>query len=163
MQVKTRNRLDKREENRQLSFLDACIFLEILLSQPKKEECTKWIRSFRGKSKRAVISSYCLGEIVSNIYGAKEKYEKIDAGVAFLALDGLLNDNGITIVGIEASDIFKAIEIRSELDNRISARDALNLASAFNLDCVNFCTIETRISVETVRKLNMKLVSSFVQ
>lgn len=59
---------ERHMDKQQLRFIDANLFLAIILDQPNKDECLNFLSTFRGKQRVAITCTYAIGEVIEKIY-----------------------------------------------------------------------------------------------
>ena len=152
-----KKKLSRNRSYQQLDFIDACIFLEIILGLPGKNACLDLLGKLKGKARRSIVSNYVLGEVIVNIYKIDENFPQTNTEEAMHVLDYLISSFKVIIGRIEKKDVVLAQKIMKSYAVHTSIKDALNVAFARNRNCVHFHTLEKGLSEETFRRLKMKL------
>jgi len=104
--------------------VDTNIFLEVLLSRGKKEECKKILRTLRDGRKSAIVTDFSIHSIIVIM----DSLGRLEALKTFLL--SLLAYKGLHIYNTTITDEVKAIEITNK--QKLSMDDAIQYASALS-------------------------------
>jgi predicted nucleic acid-binding protein len=104
--------------------VDTNIFLEVLLSQAKKEECEKLLDQFKKGKKLGIITDFTVHSIIVTMYS----YERLEALKVFLS--SLTGYKGLRIYPTDLTNEIKATELATQ--NKLDMDDAIQYAIALD-------------------------------
>ena len=104
--------------------VDTNIFLEVLLSQAKKEECEKLLEQFKKGKKLAVMTDFTVHSIIVTMYS----YERLEGLKVFLS--SLTSYKGLRIYPTELKNEIRATELTTQ--NKLDMDDAIQYAIALD-------------------------------
>jgi len=104
--------------------VDTNIFLEVLLSQAKKEECEKLLDQFKKSKKLGIITDFTVHSIIVTMYS----YERLEALKVFLS--SLTGYKGLRIYPTDLTNEIKATELATQ--NKLDMDDAIQYAIALD-------------------------------
>lgn len=142
MEQKKQRELEKRNGTKPFHHIDACILTEMLLQQERMKDCIRYLNKFPNYRKGG-ISTLSMGEILTAIvvgFG-NDTRPKINA---LEVLDSALSMRKIGIVPLSNDVLVHARSIR-ELDSRIDASDAINMACAVDDGADVFVTFDEKL------------------
>ncbi|MFA4855656.1 MAG: type II toxin-antitoxin system VapC family toxin [archaeon] len=151
---------ERHKEKQTLYFIDANVFVEVLLEQPRAEECLNFLSGFIGKQRAAITCCYSIGEVIQKIYDVAMAEKEFNPEKSLLALNKLLASNKIEIYGGDDGTYGIIGEIMDS-DNRCGFKDAINIAIAHQFGCACFCTTDSNISAQTLQEFGMKKIEKF--
>jgi predicted nucleic acid-binding protein len=102
--------------------VDTNIFLEVLLSQAKTEECERLLDQFKKGKKLGVITDFTVHSIIVTMYS----YERLEALKVFLS--SLTGYKGLHIYPTDLTNAIKATELATQ--NKLDMDDAIQYAIA---------------------------------
>ncbi len=110
--------------------VDANIFLEVLLSRARKEECKKLLRSLRDGKSRGIVTDFTIHSIIVIMDGLN----RLNELKRFLS--SLIAYKGLHIYPTTLMDEIKATEIAAK--ERLDMDDAIQYSSALsaNVDAI---------------------------
>ena len=115
--------------------IDANIFLEILLSQKKAEECKAILRKIQTGEQKAIISTFTIDTIILSMSRNKVSIEKIR-----IFLNSLVNLIGLRMYNINFKDRIMALDLINKY--KLDYEDAITLQSAFSSDCKEILSLD---------------------
>jgi uncharacterized protein len=98
-------------------YLDTNIFLEILLSQAKKEECKSLLEKFRKGEKLGIVTDFSVHSIMVTLYN----YDNLQSLKIFLS--SLTGYKGLRIYPTDLKSEIEAVELATQ--NKIDMDDAI--------------------------------------
>ncbi|MGD0996182.1 MAG: PIN domain-containing protein [Candidatus Bathyarchaeia archaeon] len=104
--------------------VDTNIFLEVLLSQAKKEECEKLLDQFKKSKKLGIITDFTVHSIIVTMYS----YERLEALKVFLS--SLTGYKGLRIYPTDLTNEIKATELATQ--NKLDMDDTIQYAIALD-------------------------------
>lgn len=152
MKKSTQKRLQKRQNNLPGMFVDSSVFLELLLGQPKHEECLSFFNRARYKY-RLATSVLALGEISNTLSAIEEVNMKEKSLIRFSEL--LFNGN-MAVYPVSRVCLKNNIAVM-ESDEYLDSHDALIFSSAFTENFKTLVTLDSDFTERTSRLLHMKI------
>ncbi|MCK4478091.1 type II toxin-antitoxin system VapC family toxin [Candidatus Bathyarchaeota archaeon] len=104
--------------------VDANIFLEVLLSRARKEECKKFLRSLRDGKKSGIVTDFTIHSIIVIMSGLNRLNELKTFLLSLLAYKGLHVHYTTLTDEVKATEL--AIEQNLDMDDAIQYSSALS-------------------------------------
>ena len=104
--------------------VDTNIFLEVLLSQAKKEECEKFLDQFKKGKKLGIMTDFTVHSIIVAMYS----YERLEGLKVFLS--SLTGYKGLRIYPTDLTNEIKATELATQ--NKLDMDDTIQYAIALD-------------------------------
>lgn len=104
--------------------IDTNVFLEVLLLQPKKEECEKFLEQLRKGKKLGIVTDFTIHSIIVIMYN----YGKLDGLRIFLS--SLTSYKGLRVYPTDLTSEIKATELAAQ--NKLDMDDAIQYAIALD-------------------------------
>jgi len=106
--------------------VDTNIFLEVLLSGPRKDECKRLLRLLRDGKKTGIVTDYTVHSIIVIM----ERFNKLEGLKTFLL--SLLAYNGLRVYPTTIGDEVRAVDVA--LEQRLDMDDAIQYSSALSAE-----------------------------
>jgi len=104
--------------------VDANIFLEVLLSRARKEECKKFLRSLRDGKKSGIVTDFTIHSIIVIMSGLNRLNELKTFLLSLIAYKGLHIHHTTLTDEVKATEL--AIEQNLDMDDAIQYSSALS-------------------------------------
>lgn len=141
MEPKKQRQIEKRDGAKPVHHIDACILTEMLLQQERMKECIRYLNKFPNYQ-RGSTSTLAMGEVITTILKELENKDiKINA---FELLDFTIEENRIEIL-VPTMDTLALVHAIHDVDSRIEATDAINLACAIENGADVFVTFDNKL------------------
>ena len=137
----TLKRIQNRENNLPVYFVDSSVFLEALLQQALSDECFAFFYN-AGYHYRLMTSTLVLGEIIKLLNNSNDEAKKRNG--SFL-LFSLLGKAEIQIVPI-SPECLGNIGIIKSADSLLDSSDSVIFSSAITENCKAFITLDSDFS-----------------
>ncbi len=141
MEPKKQRELERRNGALPFHYVDACVLTEMLLEQNRRKACVSYLNKFPNYQKGG-ISALAMGEVITTIL---KELENIDVKIkAFGLLDSTIEENRIGIF-VPTMDTLALVHAIRDVDSRIEATDAINLAHAIENGADVFVTFDDKL------------------
>lgn len=144
MKKSTQKKLEKRRNNLPGMFIDSSVFLELLLGQPKHEDCLSFFNRARYKY-RLATSVLALGEVINTLRTIEETSAKEKSLIWF---SDLLNDEKIAVYPISRICLKNNLAIM-ETDEYLDSHDAIIFSSALTENFKVLVTLDSDFTKQT--------------
>lgn len=144
MKKSTQKRLQKRHSNLPGMFVDSSVFLEMLLGQPKHEDCLSFFNRAKYKY-RLTTSVLVLGEVIGTLSTIEETSAKEKSLIWF---SDLLNDEKINIYPVSRTCLKNNLAVM-EIDEYLDSHDAIIFSSALTENFKVLVTLDSDFSKQT--------------
>ncbi len=162
MEPKKQRELEKRNGTMPFHHIDACILTEMLLQQERMKDCIRYLNKFPNYQ-RGGTSTLAMGEVITTIL---KELENIDVKInAFGLLDFTIERDKIGII-VPTKDTIALLHAIQDVDSRIDAADAINLACAIENEADVFVTFDEKLlnneKLERTFKIRIREPSTLV-
>ena len=152
MKKSMQKRLQKRQNNLPGMFVDSSVFLELLLGQPKHEECLSFFNRARYKY-RLAASVLALGEVMNTLSTIEDANAKEKSLIWF---SDLLDDEKIAVCPISRICLKNNVTLM-ESDEYLDSHDALIFSSAVTENFETLVTLDSDFTKQTGNLWHVKL------
>lgn len=152
MKKSTQKRLQKTQSNLQGMFIDSSVFLELLLEQPKHEECLSFFNRARDKYKLAT-SVLALGEVMDALSTIDDECSKERTLSSF---SKLLEERNIAVYPITRICINNSLVVM-ESDEYLDSHDSLIFSSALTENFQSLITLDSDFTKQTGSAWHIKV------
>jgi len=152
MKKSTQKRLQRKQNNLPGMFVDSSVFLELLLGQPKHEECLSFFTRARYKY-RLATSVLALGEVIDTLSTIEESNMKEKSLIRF---SELLAKGNMAVYPISRVCLKNNIAVM-ESDEYLDSHDSLIFSSAFTENFKMLVTLDSDFTKQTGSVWHLKV------
>lgn len=142
MKKSIQNKIRERIENKPCCFVDASVFVEILLKQKRSGECLDFLHRARHKY-RIMVSTTAMGEVLKAIAYNDEKVKTF----MFISLEDLISMTCPVIPSVSFLSINNVNAVR-DADSFLPSSDCLIFSSAITEQCNAFVTLDHHFTMQ---------------
>lgn len=151
MRKSTEKRIKEKLENKPRCFIDASVFVEILLKQRHSERCLDFLHMTRCNY-RIVTSTTAMGEVIKAIISEDASIRRL----LFMGLEDLAGMASLIIFPVSFESISNVNAIRIS-DSLVPSSDCLIFSSAFTEGCDTFATLDRHFSAQLGREFHIQI------
>ncbi len=144
MKKSMQKKLEKRRNNLPGMFIDSSVFLELLLGQPKHEDCLSFFNRARYKY-RLATSVLALGEVINTLRTIEDVYSREKSLTWFTSI---LEEKEVEVFPISRLCIKNSIGVL-ETDDHLDSHDLLILTSALTENFATLITLDSDFTKKT--------------
>lgn len=151
MKKSTQRRIKEQLYNKPSCFIDASVFVEILLKQKHSEKCLEFLH--RAKCNFIVVTSTtAMGEVIKAIISEDDSIKRL----LFMGLEDLVGMTNLLIFPVSFESICNVNAIRLS-DSLIPSSDCLIFSNAFTEGCGIFATMDRHFSAQLGRQFHIQI------